>query len=158
MSPASAAFGFSLATMSEYLPCGTKQMSWLSAFWATVVRVELVDLAFSVDSILVAVALSPKLWVVVTGGILGIITMRLVAGQMIELIRKYPPLVDGAFIIIAWVAFKLMVEYAHQMGWIGWVIPKTISLGLIVVIFLAAYIYARRQGPAEPHPEDSSAS
>ena len=105
-----------------------------------------------------AVALSPKLWVVVTGGILGIITMRLVAGQMIELIRKYPPLVDGAFIIIAWVAFKLMVEYAHQMGWIGWVIPKTISLGLIVVIFLAAYIYARRQGPAEPHPEDSSAS
>jgi YkoY family integral membrane protein len=29
----------------------------LSAFWATVVRVELIDIAFSVDSILVAVAL-----------------------------------------------------------------------------------------------------
>jgi YkoY family integral membrane protein len=130
----------------------------LSAFWATVVRVELVDLAFSVDSILVAVALSPKLWVVVTGGILGIITMRLVAGQMIELIRKYPALVDGAFIIIAWVAFKLVVEYAHQLGWIGWVIPKSISLGLIVVIFVIAYIYARRQGPAQPHPEDSALS
>jgi YkoY family integral membrane protein len=118
----------------------------LSAFWATVVRVELVDLAFSVDSILVAVALSPKLWVVVTGGILGIITMRLVAGRMIELIRRYPPLVDGAFIIIGWVAFKLIAEYAHQLGWVHWEIPKTISLGLIAVIFLVSYIYARRKG------------
>jgi len=50
-----------------------KAKPWLgmSAFWATVVRVELVNLAFSIDSILVAVAMSPKLWVVVTGGILG---------------------------------------------------------------------------------------
>lgn len=125
-----------------------KPMFGLSAFWATVVRVELVDLAFSVDSILVAVALSPKLWVVVTGGILGIIAMRLVAGQMIHLIRTYPALVDGAFIIIAWVAVKLVVEYAHHMDWIHWQIPKTISLGLIVVIFVASYLYARRRGPA----------
>ena len=42
---------------------------WLgmSPFWATVVRVEVVNLAFSVDSILVAVAVSPKLWVVLSG-------------------------------------------------------------------------------------------
>ncbi len=126
----------------------------LGTFWATVVRVELIDLAFSIDSILVAVALSPKLWVVVTGGILGIVMMRLVAGQMIELIRRYPPLVDGAFIIIAWVAVKLVVEYAHQMHWIAWQIPRTLSFGLIGVIFLAAYLYARRQGPREV-PEDA---
>jgi YkoY family integral membrane protein len=116
----------------------------LSAFWATVVRVEIVDLAFSVDSILVAVALSPKLWVVVTGGILGIVMMRLVAGRMIELIRRYPALVDGAFIIIGWVALKLVIEYAHDMAWVGFVIPKSISLGLIVVIFLLSYLYARK--------------
>jgi YkoY family integral membrane protein len=121
-------------------------MLGLSAFWATVVRVELIDLAFSVDSILVAVALSPKLWVVVTGGILGIITMRMVAGQMIELIRRYPTLVDAA-----WVAFKLVIEYGHDLGWIGWQVPQVLSLGLIVVIFGGAYVYARLRGgrPAE---------
>jgi YkoY family integral membrane protein len=131
-----------------------KPMFGLSAFWATVVRVELVDLAFSVDSILVAVALSPKLWVVVTGGILGIITMRLVAGQMIALIRKYPALVDGAFIIIAWVAIKLVVEFLFHEGWIAWQIPKTISLGLIAVIFVLSYLYARRHGPADVADDD----
>lgn len=128
----------------------------LSAFWATVVRVELIDVAFSIDSILVAVALSPKLWVVVTGGILGIIAMRLVAGRLITLIRRYPAIVDGAFVIIGWVGIKLLLEYAFAMQWVGWQIPKTVSLGLIVVIFAAAYVYARRQGPqpdADSGPE-----
>lgn len=121
-----------------------RPMLGLPAFWATVVRVELVDLAFSVDSILVAVALSPKLWVVVSGGILGIVMMRLVAGQMIALIRRYPALVDGAFVIIGWVAIKLGLEYALHVGWVDWHVPKWASLGLIVVIFGASYFYARR--------------
>lgn len=117
----------------------------LSAFWATVVKVELTDIVFAIDSILVAVAMSPKTWVVITGGILGIITMRLVIGKLLSLVERYPPLVDGAFIIIGWVAIKLFIEYLHTEGYIGWEIPKTISLGLIVVIFALAYFYARRQ-------------
>ena len=44
----------------------------------------LVNLAFSIDSILVAVAMSPKTWVVITGGILGIVAMRLVVGQLLS--------------------------------------------------------------------------
>ena len=117
----------------------------LSAFWATVVKVELTDIVFAIDSILVAVAMSPKTWVVITGGILGIITMRMVIGKLLSLVERYPPLVDGAFIIIAWVAIKLFIEYLHTEGYIAWEIPKTISLGLIVVIFALAYFYARRQ-------------
>jgi YkoY family integral membrane protein len=121
----------------------------LSAFWATVVRVELTDIVFAIDSILVAVAMSNKLWVVITGGVLGIIAMRLVIGQLLTLVRRYPALVDGAFIIIAWVGIKLLVEYFHGLGWIHFEIPRWLSLGLIVVIFGLAYVYARRRGPVE---------
>ena len=119
----------------------------LSAFWATVVRVELINLAFSVDSILVAVAMSPKKWVVITGGILGIVAMRLVVGQLIVLVERYPALVDGAFIIIAWVGAKLGIEYFHDAGYLGFEIPQWISIGLVVVIFLVALVYAKIQGP-----------
>ena len=126
-----------------------KPMLGLTPFWATVVRVELINLAFSIDSILVAVAMSPKLWVVVTGGILGIVAMRLVVGQLIVLVQRYPALVDGAFIIIAWVGAKLGVEYLHDAHYIAFEIPRWLSLGLIVVIFTIAFIYARMQGPAE---------
>jgi YkoY family integral membrane protein len=117
----------------------------LSAFWATVVKVELTDIVFAIDSILVAVAMSPKLWVILTGGVLGIIAMRLVIGQLLSLVERYPPLVDGAFIIIAWVGLKLLIEYLHVEGYVAFEIPKWLSLGLIVVIFGLAFAYARRE-------------
>jgi YkoY family integral membrane protein len=128
-------------------PPAAKPAFGLSAFWATVLRVELMNLAFSVDSILVAVAMSPKTWVVLAGGILGIVAMRLVVGQLMAWVEKYPPLVDGAFVIIAWVAFKLITEYAHDIEWIDWAIPQELSLAVIFVIFAAAFAYARRIGP-----------
>jgi YkoY family integral membrane protein len=115
----------------------------LSAFWATVVKVELTDIVFALDSILVAVAMSPKLWVILTGGILGIIMMRAVIGQLLAFIQRYPALVDGAFVIIAWVGAKLLIEYLHGAGFIGFEVPKWLSLGLIAVIFAVAFLYAR---------------
>ena len=133
-------------------PPRAKGMLGLTPFWATVVRVELINLAFSIDSILVAVAMSPKLWVVVTGGILGIVAMRLVVGQLLVLVQRYPALVDGAFIIIAWVGFKLGSEYLNQAGLVHFEIPQWFSLGLIGVIFLVALAYARLQGPTEVPP------
>ena len=127
----------------------------LSALWATVVKVELVNVAFSIDSILVAVAMSRKTWVVLTGGLLGIIAIRVVIGQLLSLVRRYPAIVDGAFIIIAWVGIKLLIEYLNAVELIHFEINKWISFGLIVVIFLVSYAYARRKGPA-PDMEDQA--
>ena len=129
----------------------------LSAFWATVVKVELTDIVFAIDSILVGVAMSPKTWVVVSGGFLGIVMMRLVIGQLLAIVERYPALVDGAFIIIAWVGFKLMVEFLHALGYVEFEVPKWLSLGLIVVIFVVAFFYARveerRQRRTTPEDE-----
>jgi YkoY family integral membrane protein len=115
----------------------------LSAFWATVVKVELTDIVFAVDSIVVAVAMSQKIWVVLSGGILGIIAMRLVVGQLLAVVERYPLLVDGAFVIIAWVGGRLLVQYLHQEGVIAWEIPEWLGYGVIVVVFLGALAWAR---------------
>jgi YkoY family integral membrane protein len=136
-----------------------KATSWmgLSPFWSTVVKVELTDIVFAIDSILVAVAMSPKLWVILTGGILGIIMMRLVIGQLLSLVERYPPLVDGAFVIIAWVAAKLLVEFLHAEAYVSFEIPKWLSLGVIVVIFSIAFVYARRQERRQPSRTERAA-
>ena len=123
-------------------------MFGLSPFWTTVIKVELTDIVFAIDSILVAVAMSQKLWVILTGGILGIIMMRAVIGKLLAIVERYPPLVDGAFIIIAWVGIRLFVEYLHGGHYIAWEIPEWLSLGLIVVIFVTSFLYARRVAPA----------
>jgi YkoY family integral membrane protein len=120
----------------------------LSALWGTVVKVEMVNIAFSVDSILVAVAMSKKTWVVLAGGLLGIIAIRVVIAQLLRVVRKYPAIVDGAFIIIAWVGLKLLMEYLHAEDVIQFSVNKWFSFALIVMIFVASYIYAKRVGPA----------
>ena len=124
----------------------------LTAFWATVVKVELTDIVFAIDSILVAVAMSPKLWVIITGGILGVVAMRLVIGQLLVLVNRYPPLVDGAFVIIAWVGVKLLLEFLDAAGYVRFHVPRYISLGLVVVIFIISFIWAKMEGPVEPEP------
>jgi YkoY family integral membrane protein len=124
----------------------------LSAFWSTVVKVELTDIVFAIDSILVAVAMSSELWVIITGGILGVVAMRLVIGQLLVLVTRFPVLVDGAFIIIAWVGIKLIMEYLHGAGYVHFEIPRWFSLGLIVVIFAISAVWARIEGPQEPDP------
>ena len=78
-------------------------------------------------------------------GILGIVAMRLVVGQLLTLIQKYPAIVDGAFIIIAWVGSKLLVEYLHAEGYIPVEIPQWFSLTMIVGIFVVSLVYARRE-------------
>lgn len=128
----------------------------LSAFWATVVKVELTDIVFAVDSILVAVAMSNKTWVIISGGVLGIITMRLVIGRLLTLVRRYPALVDGAFIIIAWVGIKLTIEYLHSMNYIHFGVNKWLSFGLIMIIFAISYWYARKHGPQEVSEDDDA--
>jgi len=121
-----------------------KPLLGLTIFWSTVVRVEVTDVVFAVDSILVAVAMSRKVWVVITGGILGIITMRILIGTLLGIVRRFPKIVDGAYVIVAWVGFKLLLEYAHAMHWISWEIPKWLAITIMLTLFGASALYAVR--------------
>jgi YkoY family integral membrane protein len=93
-------------------------------FWVTMLSIELTDLAFAVDNILAAVALvgpppvgspagrlHPKLWVVFTGGMLGLVLTRAAAVAGIGLLRRFPRLVDSAYLILMIVAAKLIVQW-----------------------------------------------
>ena len=92
-------------------------------------KVELTDIVFAVDSIVVAVAMSQKTWVVLTGGILGIIAMRLVIGQLLSVVERYPdPRGRRRSSIIAWVGVRLLVQYLHQIGLIGVGDPRVARL------------------------------
>ena len=86
--------------------------------------------------------------------------MRLVIGRLLSLIERYPPLVDGAFVIIVWVGFKLLHRVPRTgKGYVHFEIPKWISLGLIVVIFVASFLYARVRGArVTPRPTTQHAN
>jgi 1-acyl-sn-glycerol-3-phosphate acyltransferase len=79
-------------------------------FWAVVLNVELADLAFSLDNVVAAVALSRELWVILTGVCLGIVTMRFAAGIFVKLIQREPVLEAAAYLLVLAIGVQLMAE------------------------------------------------
>lgn len=78
---------------------------------ATIISVELMDLAFSVDNVIAAVALSPKMWVVVLGVFIGILALRFVAGFFISVVNKFPVLEKVAYVLVGFIGVILFAEY-----------------------------------------------
>jgi YkoY family integral membrane protein len=94
-----------------------------ASFWKTVLLVELTDIAFSIDSITTAVAMSNKLIIVWLAGIMGIIFLRFAAGLFIRLLEKLPKLEDLAYQLIFFVGTKLLlegfhIEISHSVFWL----------------------------------------
>ncbi len=107
-----------------------------ASFWKTVVVVELTDIAFSIDSITTAVAMSDKLLVVWIGGILGIIFLRFAATFFIRLLEKLPRLEDLAYQLIFFIGTKLSleafhVEIEHAIFWMMMAIIATLGAALV---------------------------
>lgn len=82
----------------------------LSKLWATIILVEVMDLAFSIDNVFAAVALSSNFYIVMAGVAIGILSMRFVAGWFVGLIEKHPSLEDSAFMVILILGLKLILS------------------------------------------------
>lgn len=77
------------------------------SFWATVIAVEMVDLAFSLDNVFAAVAFTDNIYLICTGVFIGILAMRFVAQWFVKLLEKYPFLETSAFLVIGVLGLKL---------------------------------------------------
>jgi len=116
----------------------SKHVGPKAGFWGTVVSVELADLAFSIDNVIAAVALSPKMWVVVTGVFLGIAAMRFVAGFFVKLMEKYPVMGPIAYLLVGYVGLQLFAEQLYHFH-----TQPIIKFGIILGIIALALVYDR---------------
>ncbi|WP_242224973.1 TerC family protein [Bacillus cereus group sp. BfR-BA-01380] len=125
-------------------------------FWWTVLKVEVADIAFAVDSILAAVALAMTLpktnlgtigeldigqfAVIFAGGMIGLIIMRFAASAFVNLLQRKPGLETAAFMIVGWVGVKLAVyTLAHPaLGVIPHGFPESATWKIIFWIVLIA--------------------
>ncbi|SOC15844.1 YkoY family integral membrane protein [Ureibacillus xyleni] len=137
-----------------------------SGFWGTVIKVELADIAFAIDSILAAVALAMtlpntdfpqiggmdggKFLVIFMGGLIGLIIMRFAANLFVKLLQTRPGLEIAAFAIVGWVGVKLAVltlghpdigvlsyEFAHSTDW------KLFFYAVLILIAIAGWFISK---------------
>lgn len=109
-----------------------------ATFWLVVLNVELADLAFSIDNVVAAVALSNELWVILLGVALGIVTMRFAAGIFAHLIRTHPILEPAAYILVLAIGIELVLADLYDFHFNHFA-KFAISVGILA----ACLLYAR---------------
>ncbi len=139
-------------------------------FWATVVAVELTDIAFALDSVLASIAFittrtsqgaadvqEDKIWVVVVGAMIGIVLLRFAAAAFTKVLDRFPILNLVAYVLVAWVGLKLVshaFHSAHRLNVVDFQIPAMsepvfwTGLALILVVGVTLAILKREPKPA----------
>jgi len=88
----------------------------IGPFWGTVIAIEVMDLAFSLDNVLAAVAYTERLpepadtYLLWIGVFIGILAMRFVAQGFVKLMEKFPFLETAAFMVIGLLGLKLTFD------------------------------------------------
>jgi len=87
---------------------------------ATIISVELADIAFSVDSVVAAFGISDIPWVIAIGGMVGILAMRGIAQLFVKLVAKIPELETTAHVLIGIISLKMFlgVFSIHPPEWL----------------------------------------
>jgi YkoY family integral membrane protein len=145
--------GYLLYLAAQYFFGGDDEKESKSArqrnFWMTVIVVELTDIAFAIDSILTAVALSQKLWVVMTGGFLGLLLMRFAAGGFIQLLKRFPRFETTAYLLVTIIGTKLILEGFH-LPWLNFHSPSGIAFWCFWLSMAATIAFGFSRSEADP--------
>ncbi len=103
-----------------------------TSLWQIIPTIAITDLAFSLDSVTTAIAVSEDTWLIITGGTIGIITLRFLAGLFIRLLEEYTHLEDAGFITVGFVGLRLLLKVLSLEA----LLPEWATIVLIFFIFV----------------------
>ncbi len=92
----------------------------------------LTDLAFSIDSVAAAVAVSDRIGLVIAGGVIGVIALRLTAELFIRWLEVYRHLETAGYLAVGLVGLRLLL----RLGLPDLVPPEWLLLAVVAMLFL----------------------
>jgi YkoY family integral membrane protein len=108
------------------------QSSEYDSLWQVIPIIGVTDLAFSLDSVTTATAISSNIWLVLAGGTAGVITLRFMAGLFIHWLTEYVNLEDAGYATVGLVGLRLATRALQP----SLVPPEWVTIVLIGGIFL----------------------
>ena len=112
-----------------------------ASIWHAAPVIAMTDLAFSLDSVAAAVAVSRHIGVILLGATIGIIALRFMAGLFIRWLDEFTNLEDAGYLTIALVAIHMLLRVANE----ALVPPDWLMLILIGQVFV--WGFAERTKP-----------
>ena len=80
------------------------------SLFRVIILLSITDLAFSIDSITAAVAISDQFLLVITGAIIGVIALRFTSGLFIKWLEVYINLEKAGYIAVGLIGLKLIIQ------------------------------------------------
>ncbi|MFM7239710.1 MAG: TerC family protein, partial [Cyanobium sp.] len=108
-----------------------------------VATLALTDLAFSLDSVAAAVAVSDRLELVIAGGVIGVIALRLTAELFIRWLERYRHLETAGYLAVGLVGLRLLL----RLGRPDLVPPEWMLLLLVASLFVWGFSKRNPDGP-----------
>jgi YkoY family integral membrane protein len=99
---------------------------------SVVLTLGVTDLAFSLDSVAAAVAVSDRIWLVMVGGAIGVLALRLTAGLFIRWLEIYPRLEPAGYLAVGLVGVRLVVRLVDE----NLVPPEWVLFLLVALLFV----------------------
>ncbi|MEO0456292.1 MAG: hypothetical protein AAF152_06860 [Cyanobacteria bacterium P01_A01_bin.114] len=103
-----------------------------ASLWQAIPIIAFTDLAFSLDSVTTAIALSDQVLIILLGGLIGVLALRFMAGLFIRWLDEYEYLEDAGFVTVAFVGIRLLLRVIDP----GIVPPDWLMISLIAVVFI----------------------
>lgn len=103
-----------------------------ASVWQAIPMIAVTDLAFSLDSVTTAIALSRETWIVLVGGMIGIMTLRFMAELFIRWLDEYEYLEDAGFLTVGLVGVRLLLRVINP----ELVPPEWMMIGAIAMLFI----------------------
>ena len=85
-----------------------------TSLWQAIPVLAFTDLAFSLDSVTTAIAVSQETWLVITGTTIGVVTLRFMAGLFIRWLDEYENLEDAGYVTVALVGLRLLLKVIND--------------------------------------------
>lgn len=120
-----------------------------TSLWQAIPLIAVTDLAFSLDSVTTAIAVSQDTSVILLGATIGIITLRFMAGLFIRWLEEFTYLETAGYVTVAYVGLRLLVRVMSP----DLVPPEWLMVSLIAVTF--AWGFSKRAQPANESPAPS---
>jgi predicted tellurium resistance membrane protein TerC len=84
------------------------------SFASVIVQILLLDIIFSLDSVITAVGMVREIWVMITAVVIAVIIMMMSAGTISEFVNRHPTIKILALSFLLLIGFTLVVEGLHQ--------------------------------------------
>lgn len=118
---------------------GGHNLKYKTTFGAVIMQIIFADAIFSIDNVVSAVGLSHNYYVVVTGVLIGVVSMLFVTTLVSKIIHKHPLLKKAAYVIVGLIGVVLLLETLLNFH-----ITEMIKFIIIIAVLVTAYVFSYR--------------